>query len=178
MDFKIAGTRKGITAIQLDIKPAGIPLHIICEALEPARVGRSQIIEFMEQTICSPRDAQRENMPRSGTMTIHQDSIGRLIGPQGSNVKGIQVNIYMTSWQKLISMVGIVSIVLFLGFHSWVFGWVWAITEINTLALLTSNVEMIPIQRFQNFRAPSSKVFILHPGDFVFCGCISVLNGF
>jgi len=160
MDFKIAGTRKGITAIQLDIKPAGIPLYIICEALEPARVGRSQIIEFMEQTICSPRDAQRENMPRSGTMTIHQDSIGRLIGPQGSNVKGIQVNIYMTSWQKLISMVGIVSIVLFLGFHSWVFGWVWAITEINTLALLTSNVEMIPIQRFQNFRAPSSKVFI------------------
>jgi polyribonucleotide nucleotidyltransferase len=96
MDFKIAGTRKGITAIQLDIKPAGIPLHIICEALEPARVGRSQIIDFMEQTICSPRDAQRENMPRSGTMTIHQDSIGRLIGPQGSNVKGIQVNIYMT----------------------------------------------------------------------------------
>jgi hypothetical protein len=66
----------------------------------------------------------------------------------------------MTSWQKLISMVGIVSIVLFLGFHSQVFGWVWAITEINTLALLTSNVEMIPIQRFQNFRAPIFKVFI------------------
>ena len=91
MDFKIAGTRKGITAIQLDIKPAGIPLHILCEALEPALVGRSQILDHMERIIARPRDVQRENMPRSGTMSIHQDSIGRLIGPQGSNVKNIQV---------------------------------------------------------------------------------------
>lgn len=90
MDFKIAGTRKGITAIQLDIKPAGVPLHILCEALEPALVGRIQILDFMEQVISSPRDSSRENLPRSGTMNIQQDSIGRLIGPQGSNVKNIQ----------------------------------------------------------------------------------------
>jgi polyribonucleotide nucleotidyltransferase len=91
MDFKIAGTRTGITAIQLDIKPAGVPLHILCEALEPALVGRIQILDFMEQVISSPRDSSRENLPRSGTMNIQQDSIGRLIGPQGSNVKNIQV---------------------------------------------------------------------------------------
>lgn len=91
MDFKIAGTRKGITAIQLDIKPAGVPLSILCEALEPALVGRTKILDFMEQVISSPRDSSRENLPRSGTMNIQQDSIGRLIGPQGSNVKNIQV---------------------------------------------------------------------------------------
>lgn len=93
MDFKIAGTRKGITAIQLDIKPAGVPLHILCEALEPALVGRSRILDFMEQVIGSPRDSSRDNLPRSGTMNIQQDSIGRLIGPQGSNVKNIQVRL-------------------------------------------------------------------------------------
>lgn len=89
MDFKIAGTRKGITAIQLDMKPEGILLDILCEALEPALVGRTQIIDFMEQIISRPR--QRENMPRSGTVTIPQDTIGRLIGPQGANIKYIQV---------------------------------------------------------------------------------------
>jgi len=45
MDFKIAGTRKGVTAIQLDIKPTGIPLDIICECLEPAHKGRLQILD-------------------------------------------------------------------------------------------------------------------------------------
>lgn len=55
MDFKIAGTKKGITSIQLDIKPAGIPLDIICECLEPAYKGRLQILEHMEQEIGAPR---------------------------------------------------------------------------------------------------------------------------
>lgn len=54
MDFKIAGTRKGVTAIQLDIKPAGIPLDIICESLEHARKGRLKILDHMELEIGAP----------------------------------------------------------------------------------------------------------------------------
>ena len=66
MDFKIAGTRKGITAIQLDIKPAGIPLDIICESLEHARKGRLQILEHMEREINAPRIKDDKNSPRLG----------------------------------------------------------------------------------------------------------------
>lgn len=66
MDFKIAGTRNGITAIQLDIKPAGIPLDIICESLEPARKGRLQILEHMEREINAPRIKDDKNSPRLG----------------------------------------------------------------------------------------------------------------
>lgn len=66
MDFKIAGTRKGITAIQLDIKPAGIPLDIICESLEHAYKGRLQILDHMEQEINAPRTQDERNSPRLG----------------------------------------------------------------------------------------------------------------
>lgn len=66
MDFKIAGTRNGITAIQLDIKPAGIPLDIICESLEHARKGRLQILDHMEQEISAPRTEDDRNRPRIG----------------------------------------------------------------------------------------------------------------
>lgn len=90
MDFKIAGTRAGITAIQLDIKPAGIPLNILCEALEPAAVARQHILDFMEQEIREPRSEQKENVPRKGHFSIQREYVGRLIGPQGNTVKNIQ----------------------------------------------------------------------------------------
>ncbi|URE47790.1 Polyribonucleotide nucleotidyltransferase, RNA binding domain [Musa troglodytarum] len=64
MDFKIAGTRKGITAIQLDIKPAGIPLDIICECLEPAQKGRNQILDRMEEEISAPHTLGDGSTPR------------------------------------------------------------------------------------------------------------------
>lgn len=66
MDFKIAGTRKGVTAIQLDIKPAGIPLDIICECLESAREGRNLILDCMEGEISAPRTMGDGNTPRLG----------------------------------------------------------------------------------------------------------------
>lgn len=66
MDFKIAGTRKGITAIQLDIKPAGIPLDIICESLEPARKARNQILDRMDQEISTARGINDGSSPRLG----------------------------------------------------------------------------------------------------------------
>ncbi|KAL5725184.1 polyribonucleotide nucleotidyltransferase [Ranunculus cassubicifolius] len=83
MDFKIAGTRKGVTAIQLDIKPAGIPLDIICESLEPALKARLLILDRMEQQINAPRTQDERNSPRLATLKYNNESLRRLIGPQG-----------------------------------------------------------------------------------------------
>lgn len=90
MDFKIAGTRKGITAIQLDIKPAGIPLDIICECLEPALRGRLQILDRMEQEINTPRTQDDRNSPRIATLKYGNDSLRRLIGLHGCQKKKIE----------------------------------------------------------------------------------------
>jgi polyribonucleotide nucleotidyltransferase len=79
MDFKIAGTRKGITAIQLDIKPAGIPLDIVCESLEPARKGREHILDRMEQEISSARSMNDGSSPRLATLKMSNDSLRKLI---------------------------------------------------------------------------------------------------
>ncbi|KAI3813143.1 hypothetical protein L1987_17859 [Smallanthus sonchifolius] len=84
IDFKIAGTRNGITAIQLDIKPAGIPLDIICESLEPAYKGRLQILEHMEREINSARTQDGRNSPRLVTLKYSNDDLRRLIGPLGA----------------------------------------------------------------------------------------------
>ncbi|KAK1423270.1 hypothetical protein QVD17_18567 [Tagetes erecta] len=84
MDFKIAGTRNGITAIQLDIKPAGIPLDIICESLEPAYKGRLQILEHMAQEINGARSQDGRNSPRLVTKKYSNDDLRRLIGPLGA----------------------------------------------------------------------------------------------
>ena len=66
MDFKIVGTQDGVTAIQLDIKPAGIPLDIVCESLEAARKGRIQILDHMEREISAPRTQDDRKSPRLG----------------------------------------------------------------------------------------------------------------
>lgn len=84
MDFKIAGTRNGITSIQLDIKPAGIPLDIICESLGPAYKGRLQILDHMEQEINSARTQDGRNSPRLVTLKYSNDDLRRLIGPLGA----------------------------------------------------------------------------------------------
>ncbi|CAK7328087.1 unnamed protein product [Dovyalis caffra] len=83
MDFKIAGTHKGVTAIQLDIKPAGIPLDIICECLEPALKGRLHILDYMKQEISVPRSQDHRNPPRLATLKFSNDTLRRLIGPLG-----------------------------------------------------------------------------------------------
>ncbi|KAL6899589.1 hypothetical protein ACP4OV_006247 [Aristida adscensionis] len=79
MDFKIAGTRKGITAIQLDIKPAGIPLDIICESLEPARKARNQILDHMDQEISTARAMNDGSAPRLATLSFGTDSLRKLL---------------------------------------------------------------------------------------------------
>ncbi|KAG6398216.1 hypothetical protein SASPL_139671 [Salvia splendens] len=90
MDFKIAGTRNGVTAIQLDIKPAGIPLDIICESLEPARKGRIQILDHMEQEINVPRTQDGRNSPRILNLKYSNEAIRRLIGPLGALKRKIE----------------------------------------------------------------------------------------
>ena len=90
MDFKIAGTRTGITAIQLDCKPKGIPLEILIEAMNKASIGRSKVIDNMEETISKPNLQAKENAPRSMRVRIHPSLIGKLIGPGGSVIKGIE----------------------------------------------------------------------------------------
>ncbi|KAL3629196.1 Polyribonucleotide nucleotidyltransferase 2, mitochondrial [Castilleja foliolosa] len=90
MDFKIAGTRNGITAIQLDIKPAGIPLDVICESLEPALKGRLQLLDHMEQEINLPRTQDGRNSPRILTLKYSNDAIRRLIGPLGALKRKIE----------------------------------------------------------------------------------------
>ncbi|KAG5084675.1 hypothetical protein JHK82_052072 [Glycine max] len=84
IDFKIAGTRKGVTAIQLDIKPAGIPLDIVCECLEPAHKARLQILDHMEQEINVPRNKNDSTSPRLATLKYNNDALRRLIGPMGA----------------------------------------------------------------------------------------------
>ncbi|KAJ8546348.1 hypothetical protein K7X08_018931 [Anisodus acutangulus] len=90
MDFKIAGTRNGITAIQLDIKPAGIPLDIICESLHPALKGRLQILEHMEREISAPRIQDDRYSPRLVTLKYSNDTLRRLIGPVGALKRKIE----------------------------------------------------------------------------------------
>ncbi|CAM8999021.1 unnamed protein product [Rhodiola kirilowii] len=90
IDFKVAGTREGITAIQFDMKPAGIPLDIICECLEPACKGRRTILDHMEREINTPRSKEDRSCPLLETLHYSNDSIGRLIGPLGVTKKVIE----------------------------------------------------------------------------------------
>ena len=89
MDFKVAGTAKGITAIQMDIKVDGLREDILEEALEQARVGRLHILENMLATIESPRTELSPYAPKIETMTINPDKIRDVIGPGGKQINEI-----------------------------------------------------------------------------------------
>src|SRR5579871_6776242 len=89
MDFKVAGTRKGITALQMDIKIMGITPQIVREALEQARRGRLFILDKMEGTITEHREEISTFAPRIYTLQIPVDKIRDLIGPGGKTIRGI-----------------------------------------------------------------------------------------
>ncbi len=89
MDFKVAGTAKGITAIQMDIKIDGIDREIFAQALEQAKRGRSFILGKMLETIDTPREEMSPYAPRIITMQIHPDKIRDVIGPGGKIIKKI-----------------------------------------------------------------------------------------
>ena len=90
MDFKVAGTREGITGIQLDLKARGLDLDQIERIFEQAREGRLQIIDIMEKIIPEPRADISRYAPRIETIKINPEKIGKLIGPGGKTIRGIQ----------------------------------------------------------------------------------------
>ncbi|WP_428937520.1 polyribonucleotide nucleotidyltransferase [Fontivita pretiosa] len=90
MDFKVCGTRDGITAIQLDIKIEGLDYQIIRETLHRAREARLKILDIMAQTIDKPRPEISKWAPRLLTLKIDPEKIGKVIGPGGKNIKAIQ----------------------------------------------------------------------------------------
>jgi len=99
MDCKLAGTEKGITGFQLDLKLPGIPHQLMTEAVEKARVARMHILAEMAKTISTPRTDISKYAPRIETIKINPEKIGALIGPGGKNIKklveesGCEINI-------------------------------------------------------------------------------------
>ena len=90
MDFKVAGTVDGITAIQLDIKAEGLPHNIMVEALERAKTARLKILEIMAKAISKPRPELSKYAPKLISIEIDPELIGKVIGPGGKMIKGIQ----------------------------------------------------------------------------------------
>jgi polyribonucleotide nucleotidyltransferase len=90
MDFKVAGTRDGITALQMDMKITGVSAQLLEEALEQARQGRLQILEIMREAIAEPRPEISDYAPRVEVLQIPTDKIGLLIGPGGKTINALQ----------------------------------------------------------------------------------------
>lgn len=90
MDFKVAGTREGVNALQMDIKVAGLSDEILAEALEQARQARMQILDVMEATIPAPRAKLSPYAPRMHIMQVDPDKLGAVIGSGGKTVRSIQ----------------------------------------------------------------------------------------
>ncbi len=90
MDFKVAGTKEGITALQMDIKIKGVTAAIMRDALEQARVARLSILDKMAETIAEPRSELREFAPRIVTIKVDQEKIGAVIGKGGETIRGLE----------------------------------------------------------------------------------------
>jgi len=99
MDFKIAGTRSGVTAVQMDVKLKGLTLDLIREAFAQARKAREQLLDTMDTCIAAPRPELAPHAPRVFTIEISPDKIGNIIGPGGKTIKkmeadfGVQIDI-------------------------------------------------------------------------------------
>lgn len=90
MDFKVAGSRNGITAIQLDIKAEGLPHNILIESLQRAKEARFKILDIMQEAIDKPREELSTYAPKIVKTQIATDLIGKIIGPGGATIRGIQ----------------------------------------------------------------------------------------
>src|SRR6201991_1930047 len=90
MDFKVAGTEKGITALQMDIKITGVTFEIMRDALEQAKEGRTFILGKMHEAIGAPREQLSEFAPRISSIQIDPEKIGLLIGKVGETIRSLQ----------------------------------------------------------------------------------------
>ncbi len=89
MDFKVAGTRKGITGFQVDLKIPGLKWDLVEGAFEMAKTARGQILDYMESVLPAPRETMSTYAPRIESIRIDPEKIGELIGPGGKNIRGI-----------------------------------------------------------------------------------------
>src|SRR5919199_3769635 len=90
MDFKVAGTRDGITALQMDMKITGVSANLLREALAQAKTGRLEILDIMAETIAAPRPEVSDYAPRVEVLSIPVEKIGLLIGPGGKTINAMQ----------------------------------------------------------------------------------------
>lgn len=99
MDFKIAGTKKGFTALQADIKIAGVPLKVIMKAIQNSNMAKSRILNIMNSVISTPASDKKENKPILDTIEVPVHQRGKFLGISGSNIKkilcetGVNVNL-------------------------------------------------------------------------------------
>ena len=90
MDFKVAGSREGVTALQMDMKVKGIDLEILARALDQARDARLEIMDVMTSCISEPREEMSPHAPRILRIDVPQDKIGQIIGPGGRNIRAME----------------------------------------------------------------------------------------
>jgi polyribonucleotide nucleotidyltransferase len=110
MDFKVTGTRDGITATQMDIKVEGLSYEILSQALEQARKGRLHILDVMSETIAEPRPEFKPHTPRIERIEIPKDMIGAVIGPGGKVIQEIQATTNSTITIEEVDSIGIVDV--------------------------------------------------------------------
>jgi polyribonucleotide nucleotidyltransferase len=90
MDFKVAGTRDGITSVQMDVKIGGLSTELMREAMTQARAARLQILDIMSKTLAEPRSSLSPMAPRIITLQVNPEKIGEIIGPKGKTIRGIE----------------------------------------------------------------------------------------
>nr|XP_053626356.1 polyribonucleotide nucleotidyltransferase 1, mitochondrial-like [Cherax quadricarinatus] len=101
MDFKLAGTSKGITALQADVKVPGIPLKVVMEAIQRATDGKATILTIMRDTIAQPREQKKETMPSLEKIDVPAHKRSRVMGPGGMHIRRVQseTGVQLT-WQE------------------------------------------------------------------------------
>ncbi len=110
MDFKVTGTRDGITACQMDIKVEGLSYEILSEALAQAKAGRMHILDKMEETITEPRADYKDFVPRIEKVYIDKEFIGAVIGPGGKIIQDIQLKTGTTIILEEVGNQGVIDI--------------------------------------------------------------------
>ncbi|MFH0759045.1 MAG: polyribonucleotide nucleotidyltransferase [Bacteroidota bacterium] len=110
MDFKVTGTRDGITATQMDIKVEGLSYEILSQALDQAKKGRLHILDKMSETLAKPNPDYKPHTPRIERIEIPKDMIGAVIGPGGKVIQEIQAQTNSTITIEEIDSVGIVDV--------------------------------------------------------------------
>jgi polyribonucleotide nucleotidyltransferase len=111
MDFKVTGTRDGITACQMDIKVDGLSAEIMAQAMEQARLGRLHILGEMAKTITEPREDYKPHVPRIVKLTIPREFIGAVIGPGGKIIQEMQRETGTTIVIEEVGEFGIIDVV-------------------------------------------------------------------